>query len=148
MESENIRHKIWGKKNWNFTLHHNAIVPLDFFFQNRGLVSGKAGVLTLQQHQVNTGMSNGTSGEVVQNLRSVSNINISSCISGLLTTKQGSREWHSFGNIKSTAIFIRELMTSHCSRNHCYDHSNTNISRYSYNDRCSTEKHTIPYIHH
>jgi hypothetical protein len=41
-------------------------VPLDFFFQNRGFVSGKAGVLTLQQYEVNTGMSNGTSGKMVR----------------------------------------------------------------------------------
>lgn len=48
------------------TLHHNVIVPLDFFFQNRGFASGKAGVLTLQQYEVNTGMSKGTSGKVLQ----------------------------------------------------------------------------------
>jgi len=59
MKYENIRHKIWEKKK--FTLHHNIRVPLDF--QNRGFVSGKAG---LQQYEVNTGMSNGTSGNVVQ----------------------------------------------------------------------------------
>lgn len=52
--------KFGGKKK--FTLHHNIIVPL-FFFENRGFVSGEAG---LQQYEVNTGMSNGTSGNVVQ----------------------------------------------------------------------------------
>jgi hypothetical protein len=50
---------------------------------------------------------------------------------------------------KKLLLFLfGELMTSYCSRNNCYDHSNTNISRSSHNDRCSTEKNTIPYIHH
>jgi hypothetical protein len=49
---------------------------------------------------------------------------------------------------KKLLFLFGELMTSYCSRNHCYDHSNTNISRFSHNNRCSTEKHTIPYIHH
>ena len=50
--------------------------------------------------------------------------------------------------LKLLLFLFGELMTSYCSRNLCYDHSNTNISRSSHNNRCSTEKHTIQFTHH